>query len=321
MRIIFMGSPDFAVPTLDALVDAGHEVVAAYTQPPRPAGRGKGDRPTSVERRAHELGIEVRSPKTLRGEAEQRAFAELEADVAVVAAYGLILPQAILDAPMLGCLNVHGSLLPRWRGAAPVQRAIMAGDEATGITIMQMEAGLDTGPMLLKRAVEIDDRNNAQLTDELAKLGALMMVEVLADLPRFEPLPQPDEGVTYAAKIRKDEARIDWSRPAAELARHVQGLAPFPGAWFEFEGERIKVMAASIVPNARHPSASGDPAKEDDLGSRLRGNVGLVLDDHLLIACGNGALRPTLLQRSGKSAMSADELLRGFAIPMGTSLQ
>jgi methionyl-tRNA formyltransferase len=234
-----MGSPDFAVPTLEALVEAGHEVVAAYTQPARPAGRGKGERPTAVDGRAGQLGIEVRTPKSLRGEAEQKAFAELEADVAVVAAYGLILPQPILDAPMLGCLNVHGSLLPRWRGAAPVQRAIMAGDEATGVTIMQMEAGLDTGPMLLKRAVEIEDKNAAQLTEELAKLGAAMMVEVLGDLPRFEPIPQPEDGVTYAAKISKDEARIDWSRPAFEIVRQVQGLAPFPGAWFEANGVRV----------------------------------------------------------------------------------
>ena len=301
MRIIFMGSPDFAVPTLDALVEADHEVIAAYTQPPRPAGRGKGERPTPVEERAGELGIEVRSPKSLRGEPEQEAFAELEADVAVVAAYGLILPQAILDAPMLGCLNVHASLLPRWRGAAPVQRSIMAGDDATGVTIMQMEAGLDTGPMLLKRAVEIEDKNSAQLTEELAKLGASMMVEVLADLPGFEPIPQPDDGVTYAAKIRKDEARIDWSRPAAELVRHVQGLAPFPGAWFEFEGERIKLLAA--VKTSDH----GEP--------------GELLDDQLTVACGNGALRPLLVQRAGKGAMSSEELLRGFAIPKGAALQ
>jgi methionyl-tRNA formyltransferase len=301
MRIIFMGSPDFAVPTLDALVVAGHEVIAAYTQPPRPAGRGKGERPTPVEERASELGIEVRSPKSLRGEAEQQAFAELEADVAVVAAYGLILPQPILDAPMLGCLNVHGSLLPRWRGAAPVQRAILAGDEMTGVTIMQMEAGLDTGPMLLKRAVEIEDRNSAQLTEKLAKLGATMMIEVLADLPNFEPIPQPEDDVTYAAKISKQEARIDWSRPAEELARHVQGLAPFPGAWFEVNGERIKLLAAA---KAR---GSGEP--------------GEVLDDRLTIRCGSGALRPTLVQRAGKGAMSAEELLRGFAIPSGTILK
>ena len=301
MRIIFMGSPDFAVPTLDALVDAGHEVVAAYTQPPRPAGRGKSERPTPVEERAGELGIEVRSPKSLKGEAEQEAFAELEADVAVVAAYGLILPQPILDAPMLGCLNVHGSLLPRWRGAAPVQRAIMAGDEATGVTIMQMEAGLDTGPMLLKRALEIEDKNAAQLTEELAKLGAVMMVEVLADLPEFEPIEQPDDGVTYAAKISKEEARIDWSRPAAELVRQIQGLAPFPGAWFEANGERIKLLAAEIT------TSHGAP--------------GEVIDDQLTIGCGNGALRPTQVQRAGKGVMSAEELLRGFFIAKGKVLR
>ena len=300
MRIIFMGSPDFAVPTLDALVEAGHEVVAAYTQPPRPAGRGKAKRLTPVAERSHELGIEVRSPKSLRGDEEQQAFAELDADVAVVAAYGLILPQPILDAPMLGCLNVHGSLLPRWRGAAPVQRAIMAGDECTGVTIMQMEAGLDTGPMLLKRAVEIEQKNAAQLTEELAQLGAAMMVEVLTDLPRFEPIPQPDDGVTYAAKISKDEARINWSRPAAELVRHVQGLAPFPGAWFEVGGDRIKILASEM--------AGG------------HGLPGEVLDDQLVISCGNGAMRPIKVQRAGKGAMSPQELLRGFPIPSGTIL-
>ena len=300
MRIIFMGSPDFAVPTLNALVEAGHDVAAVYTQPPRPAGRGKGERPTPVEVRAGELGIPVRSPRSLRGQAEQLAFAELEADVAVVAAYGLILPPPILDAPMLGCLNVHASLLPRWRGAAPVQRAIMAGDEATGVTIMQMEAGLDTGPMLLKRAVEIERKNAAQLTEELGKVGAAMMVEVLADIPRFEPMPQPEEGVTYAAKISKEESRIDWSRPASELQRQVQGLAPFPGAWFEAKGDRIKLLAAETV------ASHGEP--------------GVVIDDRLLIACGNGAIRPVLVQRAGKSAMGLDELLRGFEIPKGTIL-
>ncbi|HYC95336.1 MAG TPA: methionyl-tRNA formyltransferase [Sphingomicrobium sp.] len=336
MRIIFMGSPDFAVPTLEALVEAGHEVIAAYTQPPRPAGRGKGERPTPVDQRAGELGIEVRCPKSLRGEDEQRALSELEADVAVVAAYGLILPQPILDAPTFGCLNVHASLLPRWRGAAPVQRAIMAGDECTGVTIMQMEAGLDTGPMLLKRAVEIDEKNAAQLTEELAKIGAAMMVEVLSDLPSFEPIPQPEDGVTYAAKISKDEARIDWSRPDGELKRHVQGLAPFPGAWFEVGGERIKVLAATVEPT-RHPRESGDPgnltlrrgdAEEEGgdsprlrVSARTKYSVGEVLDERLLIACGNGALRPTLLQRAGRAPMGPEELLRGFAIPKGTVLR
>ena len=300
MRIIFMGSPDFAVPTLDALVEARHELAAVYTQPPRPAGRGKGERPTPVAVRAQELGLEVYSPKSLRREDDHATFEALDADVAVVAAYGLILPQPILDAPMFGCLNVHGSLLPRWRGAAPVQRAIMAGDEATGITIMQMEAGLDTGPMLLKRAIEIEDKNAAQLTEELSKLGAAMMVEVLADLPGFEPIEQPADGVTYAAKISKEEARIEWSRPAAELVRHVQGLAPFPGAWFELGGERIKLLAAEKAAGAA--------------------KAGEVIDDQLTIACGSGAIRPVLVQRAGKGAMSPEELLRGFPIPKGTLL-
>jgi len=296
MRIIFMGSPDFAVPTLEALVDAGHEVVAAYTQPPRPAGRGKGERATPVEARARELGIEVRSPKALRDEAEQAAFAGLDADVAVVAAYGLILPQPILDAPKLGCLNVHASLLPRWRGAAPVQRAIMAGDEKTGVTIMQMEAGLDTGPMLLKRAVKIDEKNAAQLTDELAKLGAAMMVEVLADLPRFKPIPQPDGGVTYAAKISKEEARIDFTRTAEEVARQIQGLAPWPGAFTEIRGERIKILEAKVVP------LSGDP--------------GQIVDGELTIGCLlSGGIWPAVLQRAGKAPMATDEFLRGFPVP------
>lgn len=300
MRIIFMGSPEFAVPTLNALVEAGHDVVAAYTQPPRPAGRGKGERATAVEVRARELGIEVRSPKSLRGDAEQSEFAALDADVAVVAAYGLILPQPILAAPRLGCLNVHGSLLPRWRGAAPVQRAIMAGDEMTGVTIMQMEAGLDTGPMLLKQQLPIGEKNAEQLTEGLAKLGAAMMIDVLARLREFEPVPQPDAGVTYASKISKDEARIDWSRPATELARHVQGLAPFPGAWFEVNGERVKLLKVEV--------ADG------------RCTAGTVLDDKLRVACGTGALRLLMLQRAGKSAMSAGELLRGFAIPEGSIL-
>ena len=295
-----MGSPEFAVPTLDALVAAGHEVVAAYTQPPRPAGRGKADRPTAVALRAQALGIEVRSPRSLKGEEEQEAFAALNADVAVVAAYGLILPQTILEAPARGCLNVHGSLLPRWRGAAPVQRAIMAGDEVTGVMIMKMEAGLDTGPIIASRKITIDDKNAAQATQELAEVGADLMVEALA-LGKFEGEPQPEQGVTYAAKISKAEARVEWGRTAAEIARHVQGLAPFPGAWFEVAGERIKLLAAEMV------DASGVP--------------GAVLDDDLTIACGGSAIRPALLQRAGKSPMGRDDLLRGFAIPAGTRLE
>jgi methionyl-tRNA formyltransferase len=300
MRIIFMGSPDFAVPTLDALVAAGHEVAAVYTQPPRRAGRGKQLQPTAVAKRARELGLEIRSPTSLRNEEEQAAFAALDADVAVVAAYGLILPQPILDAPRLGCLNVHASLLPRWRGAAPIQRAIMAGDDVTGVTIMQMEAGLDTGPMLLKEKVAIGDKNSAQLTEQMAKLGAALMVVVLADLDSYPATPQPDEGVTYAAKISKEEAKIDWTRPAVELQRQVQGLAPFPGAWFEANGERVKLLDAETI---------------DGVGS-----PGEVIGSPLVVACGEDALHCRVLQRAGKGAMTAEELLRGFAIPMGSVL-
>ena len=300
MRVIFMGSPDFAVPTLDALVATGHEVVAAYCQPPRAAGRGKALRPTPVQERAEALGIAVRVPTSLKTSEAQAEFAALDADIAVVAAYGLILPQAILDAPPFGCLNVHASLLPRWRGAAPIQRAIMAGDEVTGVTIMQMEAGLDTGPILLTREVRIDRKNAGQLAEEIARVGGSAMVEVLGKLNALPLLAQPAEGVTYAAKISKDEARIDWTRTARELERHVQGLAPFPGAWFEVGGERIKMLGAETV------EGSGPP--------------GTVIDARMTIACGNEALRPQMLQRAGRSPMALDDLLRGFAIPQGTRL-
>jgi len=300
MRVIFMGSPEFAVPTLNALVAAGHEVVAVYTQPPRPAGRGKQLQPTAIEERARRLGIEVRSPKSLKSEEEQAAFAALAADVAVVAAYGLILPQAVLDAPRLGCVNVHASLLPRWRGAAPVQRAIMAGDDVTGVTIMQMEAGLDTGPMLLSKEVPIERKNAAQLMEELAIIGSELMAAYLAEPDRYPPAAQPEEGVTYATKIRKEEARIDWAFPALQILHQVRGLAPFPGAWFEVQGERIKLLDAEVV--------DGD------------GRPGQVLDGKLRIACGEAALLPLLVQRAGKGAMSAEELVRGFAIPDGTIL-
>ena len=300
MRVIFMGSPEFAVPTLDALVAAGHEVVAVYTQPPRPAGRGKQLQPTAIEERARGLGIEVRSPKSLKSEEEQAAFAALAADVAVVAAYGLILPQAVLDAPRLGCVNVHASLLPRWRGAAPVQRAIMAGDDVTGVTIMQMEAGLDTGPMLLSKEVPIERKNASQLTEELAIIGAELMIDYLAEPDRYPTAAQPVEGVTYATKIRKEEARIDWAFPALQILHQVRGLAPFPGAWFEVQGERIKLLDAEVI--------DGD------------GRPGQVLDGKLRIACGEAALLPLLVQRAGKGAMSAEELVRGFAIPDGTIL-
>ena len=248
MRIIFMGTPDFSVPVLDALVAAGHEIAAVYCQPPRPAGRGKKDRPTPVHARAAALGLEVRHPVSLKGAEEQTAFAALNADVAVVVAYGLILPQAVLDAPAQGCLNIHASLLPRWRGAAPIHRAIMAGDAETGVCIMQMEAGLDTGPVLLRGATAIGpEETTAQLHDRLSDMGAGLIVEALARLPELELEIQPEDGVLYAEKIDKAEAQIDWSQPAAEVDRKIRGLSPFPGAWCEAEGQRVKLLASRLA--------------------------------------------------------------------------
>jgi len=300
MRIVFMGSPDFAVPSLDALVEAGHEVVAVYCQPPRPAGRGKADRKTAVHERAEQLGIEVRTPRTLRDAAEQERFRALGADLAVVAAYGLILPKPILDAPKEGCVNVHASLLPRWRGAAPIQRAILAGDEVSGVTIMQMDEGLDTGPMLLRRELDIRGKNAGQVTDEMAKLGANALIEWLDS--QTPPRPQPDDGVTYAAKIDKAEARIDWSVPADRIERQVRAFAPVPGAWFEARGERIKLLEAVV-------------------GTDASGSPGEVLDDCLSVACGKGYIRPLKAQRAGRASMTPGELLRGFPIPKGTILK
>jgi methionyl-tRNA formyltransferase len=299
MRIIFMGSPEFAVPSLEALVGAGHDVIAAYCQPPRPAGRGKGERKTAVHQRAQALGIKVRTPASLRSDEEQANFRALDADLAVVAAYGLILPPEILEAPKAGCINVHASLLPRWRGAAPIQRAILAGDTVSGVTIMRMEEGLDTGPMLLRRELPIVGKNAGQVTHELAELGADALLEWL-DKPT-PPVHQPDEGATYAAKVAKAEARIDWSRGAGDVARQVLAFAPTPGAWFEANGERLKVLDAEIA------ESSGTP--------------GEVLDDRLTIACATGAVRPLVVQRAGRAPMTAAELLRGFAIPGGTILQ
>ena len=301
MKIVFMGTPDFAVPALRALVAAGHQVLAAYTQPPRPGGRrGKELTPTPVHRAAEELGIPVRHPLSLKGADEQAAFAALDADIAVVAAYGLILPRAVLDAPRHGCLNIHASLLPRWRGAAPIHRAILAGDSKTGVTIMQMEAGLDTGPMLAKVTTPVDGKTTGELTEELAASGAELMAAVLADLTRYPPQVQPEEGVTYAHKIDKAETRIDWNQPAQQAERQVRAFAPAPGAWFEFEGERCKVLAAQL--------AEG------------QGAPGTVLDDALTIACGDGAIRPTLVQRAGRPAMATQDLLRGWAIAPGAQL-
>ncbi len=238
-----MGTPDFSVPVLDALVDAGHEIAAVYCQPPRPAGRGKKDRASPVQMRAEALGLEVRYPVSLKGAAEQAEFAALEADIAVVVAYGLILPQVILDAPRAGCLNIHASLLPRWRGAAPIHRAIMAGDAKTGVCIMQMEAGLDTGPVLLRDETAIGaEETTGALHDRLSQMGAALIVQALAQLDQLTPQTQPEEGVTYAAKIDKAEARVDWAQPAAQIDRLIRGLSPFPGAWCEVQGERIKLL-------------------------------------------------------------------------------
>ena len=294
-----MGTPEFAVPVLDTLVAAGHDVIAAYSQPPRRGNRGKVA-PSPVQARAEALGIAVRTPLSLREPQAQAEFAALGADVAVVAAYGLILPRQVLEAPRLGCLNVHGSLLPRWRGAAPIQRAILAGDAETGVGIMQMETGLDTGPVRLEGRTPVDGKTAGELTAELSAMGARLMVEVLGDSGRYPPVPQPAEGVTYAAKIDKAEARLDFSKRAVEVERQVRAFNPAPGAFFEVQGERVRVHAAEVV------AKSGAP--------------GTLLDDQLTIACGEGAICPLLVQRAGRGVMTSAELLRGFALPVGTRL-
>jgi methionyl-tRNA formyltransferase len=334
MRIVFMGTPDFSVPVLQALVDSGHDVVAAYSQPPRRAGRGKALTPSPVQARAEALEIKVRTPVSLRDAEAQAEFAALGADVAVVAAYGLILPRVVLEAPRLGCLNVHASLLPRWRGAAPIQRAILAGDVETGVGIMQMEVGLDTGPVRLEGRTPVDAKTAGELTDELSAMGARLMVEVLGDIASCPAVAQPEDGITYAAKIDKAEARIDWSRSAAEVERQIRAFNPVPGAFFEFQGERIRVRAAQLLPGeGRGPVTSGPilgqhrvehaPHVQGSSGGRSDPVLlrrGTVLDDGLTIACGEGEIRPTLLQRAGRGVMTSAELLRGFPIPPGTQL-
>lgn len=301
MRLIFMGTPEFSVPPLDALAAAGHEIACVYTQPPRRAGRGQQPRPGPVAARAAELGLPVRHPASLRDPAAQAEFAALGAEIAVVVAYGLILPPAILAAPARGCLNIHASLLPRWRGAAPIHRAILAGDAETGVCVMRMEAGLDTGPVLLRRAVPIGPADTTgALHDRLSALGAAMIAEALAGLDALAPEPQPAAGVTYAAKIDKAEARIDWSRTAAEIDRQVRGLSPFPGAWTMLGGERVKLLLSAPV------EGSGPP--------------GAALDDALTIACGSGAIRLLRLQRAGRAPAGAAEFLRGFPVPAGSAL-
>ncbi|MHA7819091.1 MAG: methionyl-tRNA formyltransferase [Erythrobacter sp.] len=296
MRIIFMGTPDFAVPALARLHEAGHEIACVYSQPPSRSGRGKQLRPSPVHAKAEELGIEVRTPRSLKSAEEQEAFATLDADVAVVAAYGLILPQAVLDAPRHGCLNIHASVLPRWRGAAPIHRAVMAGDEETGVTIMQMEAGLDTGPMLHIVRTPIASKTTGELTTELAELGAGAIVDVLANLSGYAPQVQDDALATYAPKIDKTEARIDWEQSATSIERMVRGLAPFPGAWFEFEDkrgrERIKLLLVEVAPGDGYCP-------------------GEILTKDMIIGCGIGTVRPIRLQRAGKPVVSLDEFLRG----------
>ena len=303
MRLIFMGTPDFAVPALLALV-RHHEIAAVYCQPPRPAGRGHRPRPCAVQIAAEAQGLPVRHPASLRGADEQQAFAALQADVAVVAAYGLILPRAVLEAPRRGCLNIHASLLPRWRGAAPIHRAIMAGDTETGICIMRMESGLDTGPVLLRRAIPIGpDDTTGDLHERLGDLGAQLAARALEDLDRLTPEPQPEAGVTYAHKIDKAEARIAWSRPAAEVDRHIRGLSPFPGAWCMANGARLKILRSRLVP-----------------GSGPAGTLLATDGDRLLVACGSGAVEIREAQREGRRPMPANELLRGLALHPGDRL-
>lgn len=303
MRIAFMGTPDFSVPAFDALLAAGHEVACVYTQPPRPAGRGQKERKSPVHLRAEAEGLEVRTPVSLKDAEAQAAFAALDLDVAVVVAYGLILPAPILEAPRRGCINIHASLLPRWRGAAPIQRALLAGDTETGVTIMQMDEGLDTGPELLRESIGIGATMNAgELHDGLCALGSRLIVEALAGLESgaITPVPQTEDGATYAKKIERGEERIDWTRSAAEIARHVRGFAPWPGAWCEQEGDRIKVLVAEVAEGAGQP--------------------GEVLDDALRVACGDGAVRLLRAQRAGRGAMDAEEYLRGRPVARGTHL-
>jgi methionyl-tRNA formyltransferase len=305
LNLIFMGTPEFAATILAALIDAGHSVRVVYTQPPRPAGRGHRLQPSPVHSLAERQGIDVRCPVSLRDPEAQAEFAATPADAVVVAAFGLILPAAILKAPRLGCLNVHASLLPRWRGAAPIQRAILAGDAETGITIMQMDEGLDTGPILLQEATPIaPDTTAGELSKRLAALGAHLIVDALDGVARATLLvrPQPGAGITYAAKLRREEAQLDWRQSAAALDRQVRAFEPWPGAFFTARGERIRVTRAAVdpQPTGRAP--------------------GIVLDDRLSVACGAGSLRPLILQRPGRSALDTAAFLRGFALPPGTLL-
>ncbi len=304
MKLAFMGSADLAVPALRRLVDEGYDIARVYSQPARPAGRGQRERPTPVQAAADRLGLPVATPRSLKSDEEQQSFAALTLDAAVVAAYGLLLPPPILDAPRLGCINIHASLLPRWRGAAPIQRAILAGDKETGVTIMQMDSGLDTGPMLLRCAVPITDATAAAaLHDELAALGAEMLAEVLPRLDRGEitPTAQPADGATYAKKLARDEGRLDWAQPAEQLARQVRALNPWPGVWCMLGDSRLKVLSADVV-------TGGD------------GVPGTVLDDGLTVACGAGALHLSQVQLAGKAPLAAADFLRGHSVQAGDRL-
>jgi methionyl-tRNA formyltransferase len=308
LRLVFMGSPDFAIPVLSALIDAGHEIAAVYSQPPRPSGRGQQERPCPVHAFAAERTIPVHTPKSLKkSEEEQRLFADFGADLAVTAAYGLILPKAVLEAPRLGCINVHASLLPRWRGAAPIQRAILAGDAETGVTIMQVDEGLDTGPILLAKRVAItSNTTGGGLHDELAELGARLTVEAIEGLVggSLEAVAQPEVGATYAEKLDRDESRIDWNRTAAEIERKIRAFDPWPGAWFSHQGTRIKVLSAAVL----EADADAQPGT-------------LVSPTGLTVNCGEGALRIDRVQRQGKAATDTESFLRGYTLAAGTILE
>lgn len=305
MRLAFMGTPDFAVPVLSELLAAGHDIAAVYTRAPQPTGRGRKLTPSPVQKFAEVNGIEIRTPKNFKSEKDQAAFAALNLDVAIVVAYGLILPQAVLDAPAHGCLNLHASRLPRWRGAAPIQRAIMAGDKLTGVDVMRMEAGLDTGPVLLSETVDIKPADTFQtLHDRLSHVAAQLAPRALAALERgaLGEKIQPEQGITYAQKISSEEAKIDWSKPASEVDCHIRGLSPFPGAWFEVDGARIKALFSRV-----------------SAGAGASGTI-LQADEKLTIACGDGAVELVQLQRAGKRAQPAEEFLRGFDLVAGRSI-
>lgn len=300
MRLAFMGTPDFAVPALRALHAAGHEIAAVYSQPPRPANRGKKLTKSAVHLAAEELNLPVKTPLNFKDQNDRNEFDALNSEVAIVAAYGLILPQSILDMPKHGCLNIHGSLLPRWRGAAPVQRAIEAGDTETGVMIMQMEAGLDTGPVRATSKTMIAHKNTADLTEELAQMGANLLVSVLQNLETYPAIAQSEDGVTYAKKITKEEARIDFSQQAQIIERKIRAYNPMPGAFFEHDNIRYRIHSAQLID--------------------VQGNAGKIIDDQMTIACGHQSIRPTIIQKAGKPKMALDEFLRGNAFPTGTQL-